>query len=94
MGATQNRREGSGLGITGVETSFEDIGCYVFVPIKGAFWGFQHAVGTMCTSDENGYDPSAQESRCKTSYTVQSRINQDKQVVYQENQTFARKQAA
>ncbi|UVJ42549.1 site-specific integrase [Pseudomonas sp. LS1212] len=29
-----------------------------------------------------------------TSYTVQIRINRDKQLVYQENQTFARKQAA
>jgi len=99
MGATLKRRDSTGLVFTGLEGGFCTILLYVFSACFRAFSGVFNVSGTMYPfkltyhfrcGDYQGKKTGGWEQ----SYTAQIRIKRDGVQVYQETQTFARKQAA
>ncbi|MNJ56330.1 hypothetical protein D3C77_518690 [compost metagenome] len=99
IGATLKRRDGSGRVFTEVAAVSKGISSNVFcIDVRGG--RFYQVLGAMYQSKIDVYQFHLATIRARkkvdgtTSYTVQIRINRDDKLVYQENRTFARKQAA
>jgi integrase len=101
MGATLNRRDSVGLEFTGAVAEFWTILLYVFKACFGAFSGVFSGSVVRCTTKKltrTTFHMATIRARKladgSVSYTAQIRIKRDGVQVYQESQTFARKQAA
>lgn len=101
MGATLNRRDSVGLEFTGAVAEFWTILLYVFKACFRAFSGVFKGSVVRCTTQKltrTTFDMATIRARKladgSVSYTAQIRIKRDGVQVYQESQTFARKQAA
>jgi hypothetical protein len=101
MGATENRRDSVGREFTGLERVFDTILLYMFSAGFGAFSGVFLLSVVRCTTSKltrTTFDMATIRARKladgTVSYTAQIRIKRDGVQVYQESQTFARKQAA
>ncbi len=101
MGATLNRRDGSGRVVCGFEADSRGILVYAFLC---RFLGFLGVFGVTvvrcttanhaCTTENHGNDQSKEKADGTVSYTVQIRLKKKGVIVYQEAQTFAHKHAA
>ena len=100
MGATENRRDSAGPVFTGFEAIFCTILLYVFTAFLGGKRAFFKLIGTNYQSKQQLYQLTMATIRARkrtdgsTSYTAQIRLIREGAQVYQESQTFARKQAA
>lgn len=99
MGATLKRRDGSGVGFTGLKLGFWTILLNVFSACFWAFSGvFQVSVVRNTTSKPTRTTSDMAAIRAReladgsVSYTAQIRLKRDGVQVYQESQTFVRKQ--
>ena len=100
MGATEKRRDSEGPVFTGFEAIFCTILLNVFDAVLGVKGRFLKSTGTNYQSKQQLYQLTMATIRARKrtdgsiSYTAQIRLIRDGVQVYQESQTFARKQAA
>ena len=100
MGATEKRRDSEGSVFTGFEAIFCTILLNVFEAVLGVKGRFLKSTGTNYQSKQQLYQLTMATIRARKrtdgsiSYTAQIRLIRDGVQVYQESQTFARKQAA
>ena len=101
MGATLKRRDSAGLDSAGLQLCLSSILFNVFRACFGAFSGVFGGSVVRCTTQKltrTTLEMSTIRARKladgTVSYTAQIRIKRDGVQVYQESQTFARKQAA
>lgn len=101
MGATLKRRDSAGLDSAGLKLCLSSILLNVFLACSRAFSGVFEGSVVRCTTSKltcTTFDMATIRARKladgTVSYTAQIRIKRDGVQVYQESQTFARKQAA
>ena len=101
MGATLKRRDSVGLAFMGLKVCLSSILLNVFLACFRAFSGVFQGSVVRCTTSKltrTTFDMATIRARKladgTVSYTAQIRIKRDGVQVYQESQTFARKQAA
>jgi hypothetical protein len=101
MGATLKRRDGSGCVDCGFETDSRDILVYALLYHFSGNWSVFGVAVVRCTTLTPLVPPkimatirARKKADGAVSYTVQIRLKKKGVLVYQEAQTFARKQAA